>query len=549
MTAPLIDPPTRRSRFFAPLTRHPRSTALAAGLASATGFAPLALWPVTLFALALLLWLLESTGGKRRAFGLGWLFGFGHFLIGLNWIAVAFTFQAAMPAWLGWVAVVLIAALAALYPALAALNAWWVWQRVGKHEPRALTLLFAAAWIVTEWLRSWLFTGFAWNPLGAVLLPTAFAGYATAIGTYGLAGLTILLAGALRWGISALGNRSQRAPLSRSGSLIGLGFALIFVAPALFAMLAPALLPARPINQSGTPVTIVQPNIEQGDKWDPVARAENFRRLATLSPRRPNGERRLLLWPEAAIPDYLESGYPVSWYDEPPAATRSRLARLLSPGDLLLTGAVKLHPNAAGTDIVGARNSLFVLDAAGQLGPRYDKAHLVPFGEYLPWRSLLEPIGLARLAPGAVDFLPGPGPRTLDLRQQGFGTVGIQICYEIIFSGQVVDRANRPDFLFNPSNDAWFGSWGPPQHLAQARLRAIEEGLPVVRATPTGISAIIAPDGRIIASVAPHSAGRIDTRLPAPYPPTLFARYGNLLPLLFATLLAIAGVAIARRCR
>jgi apolipoprotein N-acyltransferase len=123
----------------------------------------------------------------------------------------------------------------------------------------------------------------------------------------------------------------------------------------------------------------------------------------------------------------------------------------------------------------------------------------------------------------------------------------VQVCYEIIFSGRVVDRANRPDFIFNPSNDAWFGSWGPPQHLAQARLRAIEEGLPVIRATPTGISAVIDANGRIVDSIPMGVAGRIDGRVPAAHAPTLFARFGNILPLGLALLLAIAAVALARR--
>jgi apolipoprotein N-acyltransferase len=296
-----------------------------------------------------------------------------------------------------------------------------------------------------------------------------------------------------------------------------------------------------------TPITIVQPNIDQGDKWDMEQRRANFTKLARLSPpKSADAEPRLLLWPEAAVPDYLEGGYPIDWYLEPASFVRARLAALLGPDDLLLTGAVRLESNAARTDVAGARNSVFTLNAQQQLGPRYDKAHLVPYGEYLPMRSILEPLGLSRLAPGAVDFWPGPGPRTLDLGR--FGKVGVQICYEIIFSGQVVDRANRPAFLFNPSNDAWFGSWGPPQHLAQARMRAIEEGLPVIRSTPTGISAIIDADGRIIESIPMHRAGRIDGYVPAAHRPTPFAHYGNILPLLFAgLLLAIGLMPLARR--
>jgi apolipoprotein N-acyltransferase len=163
-------------------------------------------------------------------------------------------------------------------------------------------------------------------------------------------------------------------------------------------------------------------------------------------------------------------------------------------------------------------------------------------------RPLLSAIGLSRLAPGDLDFASGPGPRTLQL-PGWWGRVGFQLCYEIIFSGEVVDRANRPDFIFNPSNDAWFGRWGPPQHLAQARLRAAEEGLPVVRSTPTGISALIDADGRLLKSLPWQTAGVIDAFLPNPYAPTLFARLGNLIPLALGFILLIAAIALDRRAR
>ena len=280
---------------------------------------------------------------------------------------------------------------------------------------------------------------------------------------------------------------------------------------------------------------VVQPNIGQQNKWDPNFEQENFRRLATLTGR-PTSRPRLILWPEAATPDFLSVN---------PRARR-RIAALLGPNDRLLLGGVELVFGPDGRT-TAAYNSLFAMDSAGNLTGRYDKAHLVPYGEYLPMRPLLSAIGLSRLAPGDLDFLSGPGPRTVNM--PGFGRAGIQICYEIIFSGQVVDRAARPDFIFNPSNDAWFGAWGPPQHLAQARLRAIEEGLPVIRATPTGISAVIRSDGMLEQSLPLGAAGAIDARLPAAAPPTLFARYGNILPFAFALLLVAAAIAVRRKSR
>jgi apolipoprotein N-acyltransferase len=240
-----------------------------------------------------------------------------------------------------------------------------------------------------------------------------------------------------------------------------------------------------------------------------------------------------VLWPEAAI----ENGMLLE--EEP--GLRRYLARTLGRGDMLLTGGVALEYDAAGR-AVGARNSVFALGPDAQIKARYDKAHLVPYGEYLPMRAILTPLGLSRLVPGDLDFWSGPGPTTFDI--PGVGQVGFQICYEIIFSGQVIDPAKRPRFLFNPSNDAWFGSWGPPQHMAQARLRAIEEGMTIVRATPTGISGVIAPDGRLVAKIGMGQAAVLDARLPAPAPPTLFARYGNLLPAIFALLLTALAVVI-----
>lgn len=518
-------------------TRFPSLTALFIGTASATGFAPLGLWPVTLIALAVLMQLLSQATTAKRAFLLGWLFGVGHCTLGLNWIATAFTFQAAMPPILGWVAVPLVSLYLALYPACACAAAWWVWRRVDT-QGRALTftLLFAAAWIVSEWLRSWLFTGFAWNPLAAIAPWAAYP--AQLIGTYGQSGLVMLCGGVLWLGI---GRQRPTVPIA-----IMMTATLATLVSASFIDATADIYGYGPAVDSPTPITIVQPNIGQGDKWDLRQRIDNFRRLAALSPRAADSPPRLLFWPEAAVPDYLEDSTPPDWALENPARVRARLAALLGPDDLLLTGAVRLETNAARSEVEGARNAVFTLGADGRLGPRYDKAHLVPYGEYLPMRSMLEPLGLSRLAPGAVDFWAGPGARSIDLGR--FGKVGIQICYEIIFSGQVVDRANRPAFIFNPSNDAWFGAWGPPQHLAQARLRAIEEGLPVVRSTPTGISAIIDADGRVVESLSMHRAGRIDAALPPPRAPTLFARYGNAIPLGFAALLiALAMVSLVRR--
>ena len=491
----------------------PFLSAFIAGVLSAFGFAPVGWWPFGLIGLAWLIRQIVQRPGWRRGAAIGWWFGLGQFTVGLNWIATAFTFQAAMPAWLGWIAVVLLSLYLAVFPALAAGFA----SALGGGDRLRTSLLLAGTWAIAEWARGFLFTGFPWNPIGVLWLDLPVAQAARLIGTFGLSALFVLTAGAL--GMFVRGN--------------GRGVALTLALPVTAAVYGLATAGAPP--PTPTRITVVQPDIGQDKRWSEAAESEREARMAYLSQRTANGPR-LLLWPESGVTAYLE--------DEP--AARARLALLLKPGDLLLTGGIGLVRDKTG-DVTAARNSLFVLGPDGRLLSRYDKAHLVPYGEYLPMRPFLSALGLSRLAPGDFDFLPGPGPRGLAL--PGFGTVGVQICYEIVFSGHVVDRAGRPRFIFNPSNDAWFGRWGPPQHLAQARLRAIEEGLPVVRATPTGISAVIAADGRLEASLGWHAAGRIDAPLPAPLPPTLFARAGNVLPLLLALLLVAAGFAVRREER
>ncbi|HEX8239840.1 MAG TPA: apolipoprotein N-acyltransferase [Allosphingosinicella sp.] len=491
----------------------PLLLAFLAGLAAAFGFQPVGLWPLSLAAFALLLWLVRGAPRLRGALARGWWFGVGHFVAGLNWIATAFTYQAEMPASLGYLAVVLLSLYLAVYPAAAAGLAW----RWGRRNDLALVLVFAAAWIVTEWLRATLFTGFAWNPLGAAIVATPVSHSARLVGSYGLSGAAVLIAGILL----LLCLRRWRSAGAVAAGVVALGLA---------GFLAGGAAP----GPAGPSLRIVQPNIGQQDKWREGFQEESMARLRRLSTSG-SDEPRLLLWPEAAVTRPLENGLRDPGHVIEMLELRGDVAAMLGDKDLLLTGGVTWR-SPDGRDVTSATNSVFAIDRSGRILARYDKAHLVPYGEYLPMRPVLSALGLSRLAPGDVDFDPGPGARTLDLPI--VGKAGFQLCYEIIFSGQVVDRRNRPAFLFNPSNDAWFGAWGPPQHLAQARLRALEEGLPVLRATPTGISAVIDSDGRLLHSLKLGTAGVIDARLPAPKPPTPFARLGNLLPLLFALLLA-----------
>lgn len=522
----------RRAALAALAQRRPAFAGIALGLIAACAFPPLHLWPLGLAALAGFAWLIHTAPNWRAALWRGWWFGWAHLTLANNWIATAFTHQAKMPEFLGWLAVPLLCIYLAWYPAFAALAG----HLLAKKRPLwAFGLVLAGAWIITEWLRGWVFTGYPWPPLGLMLLggweAPGLARLLPFMGTYALSGVAVLL------GCGVLGVIARRR-------------AMDLIVP-LVPLTAIMLVPATRTAESNIRYTLVQPYIPQSEINDASKFEEQFARLSRLTtPSR--GQSRLVLWPESAIPDYLEDGYPERYYLQmtaggDPDFARRRIGGVIGPQSTLLTGVVNLNigTNASGVPAaVSARNSVMALDGAGKVVGGYDKAHLVPYGEYLPMRPLLEPLGLSRLVAGSIDYLPGPGPRTLDLGEHG--KAGIQICYEIVFSGHVADRANRPDYIFNPSNDGWFGSWGPPQHLAQARMRALEEGLPVLRSTTTGISAVIDAGGIVRGHIGPGKADTLEGRVPAAKPPTLFAQWGHTLTLAWAALFLILGLALPR---
>lgn len=527
---------------------YPRLASLALGLLAATGFQPLGLWPFALVAMGLFGLLVANAGSPLRALGLGWLFGVAHFTLGNNWIASSFTHQSEMPAVLGWLAVPLLALYLAIYPALAAFLAhvvttrgWVTAPSTNRHRGSfgtGFALVLAGGWIVTEWMRGWMFSGYSWNPLGTILLGPfdrpGLAALSPVMGTYALSGVAVLLGCAL---VLLLRERNWLAG-SAVALLLGAGM----------------YWPAGEGREGTLQVTIAKPDIAQEAISDPRSFEANFNRLAQLSPRLDEStEPRLVLWPEAGMADYLHEGYPQRYYDRTtalgsPIYARRRLGLTVGEGSILLTGAVDLEIGADETGFVralGARNAVTALSAGGEILGGYDKAHLVPFGEYLPMREILEPLGLSRLVAGSIDFWPGPGPRTLDLGEWGRG--GMQICYEIAFPGEVVDRDDRPDYIFNPSSEAWFGSFAPPQFLAQSRMRAIEEGLPVLRATNSGISAVIDARGVVRQHLGSEEPGRIDTIVPPAADATVFARLGNVLSLFWAIVFLASGLVATHR--
>ena len=517
------------------LVAHPRLAAFGFGLVAATGFQPLQIWPLAMAGLAGLIWLGMGAASWRDALLRGWLFGLAHFTLTNNWIATAFTYQAEMPAILGWAAVPLLSVYLALYPALAVMGAHLLAR---NRSIPVWSLAFAGAWIITEWLRSWVFTGYVWGPLSLMWVgPFARPGLALLLpwfGTYALSGVVALASGLALW----LVQERRYAVLGGATALMALGM----------------YLPQPAERSSDLAMTLVQPDLRQEVLDDPSNFEQQFLTLHRLSQPNREFDRRLVLWPESAVPDYLRPGYPQRYYDRmtvagDPLFARRRIGYAIGADSLLLTGMVDLEIGEVDgyEKAVGAYNAIAPIAADGTIGERYSKAHLVPYGEYLPMRSLLEPLGMTRLVAGSIDFIPGPGPRTLDLGR--WGKAGMQICYEIVFSGEVVDRSDRPDYIFNPSNDGWFGAWGPPQHLGQARMRAIEEGLPVLRSTTTGISAVIDAKGVVRDHIGMHRAARIDGYVPQALPPTLFARLGHWLTAIWALGFVLFSLVAARRFR
>jgi len=414
----------------------------------------------------------------------------------------------------------------ALFTALATLAAHETTRRFGLLGA-ARILVLAVAWVAAEWLRGHILTGFPWNLIGyawAGAFPGALAmlQLAAVTGIYGLSLLTVLAA-ALPARLGDLGRGRHWAVAAA---------ALLLAVPAAGGAWRLAHAPRDTVR--GVTLRLVQPSIPQTIKNDPDALAQNFRRLLALSASRGADKVTDIVWPEAAAPPLLER-----FADE-----RQAIAAVIPRGGLLLTGAERAEPTT-GWPPRHIWNSVVVLDHRGDIVATYDKAHLVPFGEYVPLHSIRP---MERIAPGMGEFTAGPGPRTLTL--PGLPPVSPLVCYEAIFPGAVIDPAKRPQWLLNVTNDAWYGvSSGPFQHLAIARVRAVEEGLPLVRAANNGVSAVFDPygrigrriDGEVAARLDLDSIGVLDAPLPRALGTTPYERFRD--EIFFAAALLILAIA------
>ncbi|MGI9413020.1 MAG: apolipoprotein N-acyltransferase [Hyphomicrobiales bacterium] len=495
--------------------------AVALGAVSALAMAPFNLMPVLLVTFTVLVWLLDGidaqAGSRGSAFRsgvwLGWCFGFGYFLAGIHWVASAFLVDAETFAWMVPFVLVLFPLMLGTFWALALGFAAAFWT-AGISRLLVLAAFLTAA----EWLRGHVLTGFPWNTLGlAAAGSDALLQLAAYAGVYGLGFFVILIASAP----ALLADESTGRGLARhAGTMSFAGLAALFVA---FWIGGAYELSNAPVAVGDGPrIRVVQPNIAQKDKWDPAQRSRIFTSYIEMSDAASSpefsgvGDFDIVVWPESAPPFLLE--------DAPDAL--ASIAALIPDKAVLVTGALRTEPAPTPGAEKRYFNSVLAIDGTGTVIAHHDKFHLVPFGEYLPFEKLLEPWGLRKLVTMPAGFSAGTAARTV--RLPGLPAFSPLVCYEIIFSLAVVDRADRPAWLLNVTNDAWFGdSAGPRQHFQQARLRAIEQGLPVIRAANTGISAVIDARGRVLKQLALGTRGVIDTVLPDAAPPPPYALFGD----------------------
>jgi len=488
--------------------------ALLAGALSSLAMAPFNAWPVLLLTFPVAVWLIDGAGAGRwrgvpAAAMAGWWFGLGYFVPGLYWIGYAFLVDASTFGWLMPFAVLGLPAYLALFTAFGFALARLIWTRDASR-----VIALAASLTISEWLRGHVLTGFPWNAFGYALTePLALAQTASLIGLWGLTFLSV----AIFASPAALIDGSSRGRKPWIAPVIAV---LLLVVMGVFGAVRLSLHPTTMV--ADVKLRIMQPNLQQDDRFNYSAKAAVMQKYLTLSDRasgpQSTGVRdaSILIWPESAFPFFLTRE----------ADAMAQIAALLAKGTVLITGSVRAPDVPPGTRITRAYNSIYVIDHDGSVLSVYDKLHLVPFGEYLPFQDWMEKIGFVQLTKVQGGFIAGTRRRTLAIPNAPRALP--LICYEAVFPGDVAASDDRPGWIVNLTNDGWFGiSTGPYQHLQQARLRGIEEGLPVVRAANTGISAVIDPLGRIVARLGLGIEGVLDSGLPSAIAPTIYAKSGD----------------------
>jgi apolipoprotein N-acyltransferase len=507
----------------------------AAGAVGALAMPPFGFLPALVLSLVPAVWLIDGAAGEgasrlaplRSAAIAGWWWGFGYLVAGLWWLGAAFLVEADQFAWAMPLGVLGLPALLAFFYAFGFALARALWS-----PGPARLLAFAVGLFAAEWLRGHLFTGFPWNTLGMALGQNLWLMQAASlIGLYGLTLLAILI-GAAPATLATTESAGRRWGPPAAAAL----------ALALLAAFGAWRLPAGAVPEvAGVRLRILQPNLPQDAKFRPENRDDIMRRYLAISDQAGAGGRGVagathVIWPESAFPFLL--------HRDPKAL--AQIAALLPPGVTLVTGAARMDEPLPGETVGKFFNAIQVVRDDGTITASYDKVHLVPFGEYVPevFDALIRAVGLRQFVHIPGGFSPSERRRALEV--PGLPPVAASICYEAIFPGEVLPEGNRPSVILNVTNDAWFGDTpGPRQHFAQARLRAVEEGLPLVRAANTGISAVVDPYGRVLASLPVGAEGVLDSSLPAAVSPSVYRGLGSWI--LSAMVVACLGAAVLTR--
>jgi apolipoprotein N-acyltransferase len=499
------------------------------GALSVLAFAPVHAWPVLFLTFGALVFLLDGCHAEharladrlKTAAMIGFCFGFGYFLAGLYWVAEAFLVE---PWRHGWLLPFVMTALPggmALFFAAAAALAMLLWV---PGPGRAFSL--AIAFFLAELARGHVLTGFPWNLLGYSLLGSLpLMQLASLFGVYAMSLLAVLLFAA-----PATIFAPSQSGLAKGRGTFGLAALLLVLLVAGYGW-GERRLQAAGLDNTNIRLRVVQANIDQAEKWRPENSVEIFTDYLELTESGGGLDGiAIVVWPETAVPFLLA--------DDPEAL--AAIANVLPEATTLLVGSWRFaeERDAEGRFIRNrAYNSVLAVDGEGRVTGIYDKIHLVPLGEYLPFQDFLESLGMMQLTNVRGGFSVGQKPRVLTM--PGAPPVTPLICYEIIFPQEITEAGTHPGWLLNVTNDAWFGSSaGPYQHFHQAQVRAVEQGLPLVRAANTGISAVIDPFGRVRAEIGLGEKGIIDADLPKTGPPTLFVQFGTIVEI--ATLLLAA---------
>lgn len=460
------------------------------GVLSALSFAPFYLFPILLVSYPLFMLISMVSDHPKRSFYLGYAFGFGHFFAGLYWIGNSVVVEVDIPNWVGPIMVAFIAIYLSIFPGLVSFLLKYIHRNHSLSKNLLnISISFIVLWSFSEWIRGMLFTGFPWNLIGYVWGFSDIMLQSTAIwGIYGLGIITLILCLLTFFAIV-----NYWRFLSSSG--------VIIVVIGLYTF-GSNRLPETIEYVDKVNLKVVQANIQQKDKWPYENWSKNLVTHMDMSDDNKTENKDIIIWPETAVI------YSIS--EEP--LRRDVMSSILNEEDFILTGFPRRQRDPDQTRLF---NSLIAINKDGNIEGIYDKSHLVPFGEYIPSfiTNIMIPLGLDQMFTGGQGFSHGEGVKTLNI--DGMPPVGVLICYEIIFPGQVTDPENRPDWLLNITNDAWYGeSTGPHQHLLQTRVRAIEEGLPLVRSASTGISAIVDPYGRIVDELDLNKRGVLEGALP-----------------------------------